>query len=71
MCAKMAFQHQAGTAMECLSVSKVFLLIYMLGNAIKNLNEFRCKKYGLGLCYYHNVSIVTLLNSILFCFRFR
>jgi hypothetical protein len=30
MCAKMAFQHQAGTAMECLSVSFFFLFTSLL-----------------------------------------
>lgn len=29
MCAKMAFQHQAGTAMECLSVSQTFFPKYV------------------------------------------
>lgn len=31
MCAKMAFQHQAGTAMECLSVSNWYCVIAFSG----------------------------------------
>jgi hypothetical protein len=38
MCAKMAFQHQAGTAMECLSVRNTFFVLLHGRNFSKNMD---------------------------------
>lgn len=61
MCAKMAFQHQAGTAMECLSVNTS--IIYDK----KNIKDKEYKKSQFNFCHVF-FKTINFMNTLIYYF---